>query len=407
MEANQNVIDQQGGVPYRKLIWLAMATFSMGIDGYVLAGLLPQVSGSLKVTPAAAGQLMSVFALTSAIGGPVLSTLTSSWERKRTISLALIVFVLGNVAVAFAPSFGLAMGGRVVSALGACLLNAAVVAYALEITPVRHRGKTLSFVLGGWMTATALGVPVGLLVGRSNWRIPLLLVAVVGTIALVGLLLKLPQLHLPSTTLAARLRPLRNPRLVLRLVVTMGILCSSYTCFTYATLILGPHFKADWAIILIMFGYGLASMIGNSFSGRLADRFSALRVLTVILVGLMLNSVFGGTVLSLTGGLLGAILGLTWFFVAGIGNGGATVPQQSRLAALAPDSAAIAIALNGSAVSLGNALGSGLGGAALTAGLNPSHLPLISAVVLALTVGVHLVEKSWPFAGRAVQPAAA
>src|SRR5690242_11853782 len=82
---------------YRPFIWLAVATFSMGIDGYVLAGLLPQIAGDLSVTPAAAGQLMSVFAFTAALAGPVLGTLTSRWERRTTIALALAVFVLGNL----------------------------------------------------------------------------------------------------------------------------------------------------------------------------------------------------------------------------------------------------------------------------------------------------------------------
>src|SRR6266550_2812988 len=154
---------------YRPLIWLAVATFSMGIDGYVLAGLLPQIAGDLKVSAAAAGQLMSVFAFTAALAGPVLGTLTSRWERRTTIALALGVFVLGNLVVAIATNYPIAVSGRVIAALGGSLLNAAVIAYALALTPVEHHGKALSFVLGGWMTATALGVPIGLVLGQSSW----------------------------------------------------------------------------------------------------------------------------------------------------------------------------------------------------------------------------------------------
>ena len=86
-----------------------------------------------------------------------------------------------------------------------------------------------------------------------------------------------------------------------------------------------------------------------------------------------------------------AVWGLVWFFSAGVGNGGAAVPQQARLASLAPDSAAIVMALNGSAISLGSALGSGLGGVALTAGSSANGLLGVSATVLAITVGLHLL----------------
>ena len=259
----------------------------MGIDGYVLAGLLPAIAGDLRVSAAAAGQLMSVFALTAALAGPVLGTVTSRWERRTTIALALGVFVLGNLIVGLAQHYPIALGGRIVAALGGSLLNAAITGYVIALTPVQHHGKALSFVLGGWMTATALGVPVGLVLGQSSWRFPMIMVAVVGTIALVGIVLKLPRLHLPAGTLADRLRPLGQPRLLAGLLVTTGILCSSYTCFTYATLILGPSFSANWMIIAVMFGYGVASMLGNAVTGRLTDRFTPLRVLTVVLTGLL------------------------------------------------------------------------------------------------------------------------
>ena len=376
---------------YRPLLWLAVALFSTGIDGYVLAGLLPAIAADLRVSAAAAGQLMSVFALTAALAGPVLGTVTSRWERRTTIALSLAVFIVGNLIVGLATLYSVAIAGRVVAALGACLLNAAVTGYAIALTPERHRGKALSFVLGGWMAATALGVPIGLVIGQSSWRFPMIMVAVVGTVALVGILLKLPKLHLPGGTLVDRLRPLRQPRLLAGLLVTTGILCSSYACFTYATLILGPHFHAEWMMITIMFGYGVASMLGNAVTGRLTDRFSAIRVLTVVISGLLLNAIVGMVALSLFPLTLAAVCGLLWFFTAGVGNGGAAVPQQARLASMAPDSATIVIALNGSAISLGSALGSGLGGAALAAGSAADSLLGVSAVILAITVTLHLI----------------
>nr|WP_238354884.1 MFS transporter [Kribbella sandramycini] len=369
---------------------MAVALFSTGIDGYVLAGLLPAIADDLRVSEAAAGQLMSVFALTAAIAAPVLGTATSRWERRRTIAVSLAVFVVGNLIVGFAPNYATAIGGRVVAALGGCLLNAAVTGYVIALTPIRHRGKALSFVLGGWMTATALGVPVGLVIGQSSWRFPMILVAIVGTIALAGILLRLPHLQLPAGTLADRLRPLKQPRLLAGLLITVGILCSSYTCFTYATLIFGPLFSAEWAMILLLFGYGLASMLGNAVTGRLTDRFTPLRVLTIVLAGLLLNSILGGIALEWAPFALAAVGGVLWFFAAGVGNGGAAVPQQARLGALAPESAAIVMALNGSAISLGAALGGGLGGITLAAGGSPHALLAVAAVVLALTLALHV-----------------
>ena len=380
-----------GGVPYGTLIWLAVATFTTGIDGYVLAGLLPEIASDLEVSAAAAGQLVAVFALTSALAGPLLGAATSGWEQRGTILAALATFVLGNLLIAVAPSYALAMGGRVVSALGGCLLGAAATGYAVHLVGPQHRGRALSFVLGGWMTATALGVPVGLILGQSSWRFPLLMVSAVGLVALAGIALRLPRLRHPAATLAERLRPLAQPRLVGGLLVSTGVLCASYACFTYAVLILRPSHPASWMIIVIMCGYGVASMAGNALTGRLADRFSPVRVLTVILALLLLNSLFGAVALTVAAAVAPAVLSLTWFLLAGVGNGGHAVPQQARLAAMAPASVPVVMALNASAVSLGSALGGGLGGVALAAGAGPSQLPLIAALVLAVTIPLHLL----------------
>lgn len=393
--AGRSTANQGSGLPYQALFWLAVATFSAGIDGYVLAGLLPAIARDLHVSEASAGQLVSVFALTSALGAPLLGAATSGWERRLTIVAALGVFVAGNAMVGVAPGYPIALGGRVVAAVGASLLTAAITSYVIHLAPERHRGKALSFVLGGWMTATALGVPVGLLLGQSSWRFPLIMVAAIGTVALAGIMLKLPRLRLPGGSLTERLRPLRQPPLVAGLLVTVGILCASYTCFTYAVLILEPAHPTGWVIIAIMFGYGLASMLGNAATGRLADRFTPARVLTVILIGLCVNSVFGAFSLTLDSFTVAGILGVVWFFAAGVGNGGGAVPQQARLAGMALHSTAIVMALNASAIALGTALGGGAGGLALAAGLPPSGLPIVAALILAATLALHAVVVKW------------
>src|SRR5699024_12447722 len=79
------------------LIWRAVATFTAGIDGYVLAGLLPDIAADLDVTAALAGQLVSVFALTAAVAGPILGATTSGWEQRRVIMSALTTFILDHL----------------------------------------------------------------------------------------------------------------------------------------------------------------------------------------------------------------------------------------------------------------------------------------------------------------------
>lgn len=372
------------------LLWLALATFSMGIDGYVLAGLLPQIADDLNVHVAAAGQLVAIFALVSAVAGPLLSASTGRWERKATITVSLTIFIIGNLIVGLAPSYEWAMAGRIISAIGGALLNAVISAYVVAKTPPERRARALSFVLGGWLAATALGVPLGLVLGQNDWRMPLFLVSGAGVVALIGILIFVPRLHLPSLPLRVTLRPLKDPRIIGGILIATGIMTASYLCFTYAALIVGPRVGEGMGMVAVMFGYGVVSLAGNIASGRLTDRLRPVRILTVIMAALIATAILGWLGLLLPG-IAGVVAAVAWFFACALFNGASGVALQTRLSNMAPDSVALVLALNSSGVHLGSALGGILGGALLTLGVAPDLFLPISAVILVATLILHVI----------------
>jgi DHA1 family inner membrane transport protein len=67
------------------LLPLALATFAVGTDAFVMAGLLPAIAADLEVSIPAAGQLVTVFALTLAVAAPVLSWLLSPLDRRTAL----------------------------------------------------------------------------------------------------------------------------------------------------------------------------------------------------------------------------------------------------------------------------------------------------------------------------------
>ncbi|WP_062378592.1 MFS transporter [Pseudomonas abietaniphila] len=74
----------------RPLYWLALGTFAVGTESFMIAGLLPGMAKDLGVSVATAGQLVTVFALAYALSSPVLAALTGNlgfgeqWNRKPT-----------------------------------------------------------------------------------------------------------------------------------------------------------------------------------------------------------------------------------------------------------------------------------------------------------------------------------
>src|ERR1044072_3701209 len=85
--------------------WLALGTFLMGTTEFVVAGLLPEIAGDVRISVAQAGLLITVFAAGMIIGAPLMAMLTLRLPRRSTLILALGVFAAGHVLVAVGTGF--------------------------------------------------------------------------------------------------------------------------------------------------------------------------------------------------------------------------------------------------------------------------------------------------------------
>ncbi|MCJ2089615.1 hypothetical protein MKK88_27060 [Methylobacterium sp. E-005] len=83
---------------------LALGMFALGLDAYVVAGLLPGIGSSFGITSGEAGQTVTVFTLTYALAAPVCATLLARRPIRKILALALAVFGLANALSAWAGS---------------------------------------------------------------------------------------------------------------------------------------------------------------------------------------------------------------------------------------------------------------------------------------------------------------
>ncbi|MDC7337413.1 MFS transporter [Streptomyces lydicus] len=142
-----------------RLLLLALGTFAVGTDSMVMAGILGLVARDLDVSVPAAGQIVTVFALSYAVLAPVLATAAARWPRRRLLLTALTVFTVANALSAVAPTYPILLATRVLAAAGAALYTPTANAVATTLVPPERRGRALATVLGGMTVATALGVP--------------------------------------------------------------------------------------------------------------------------------------------------------------------------------------------------------------------------------------------------------
>ena len=90
------------------LLPLVLGAFAIGAETFLVSGVLPQIAADLHVTAAAAGSLVTIFALAYAFGSPLIAVATAGVERKRLLIVAIAAFALANLVAAFAPNPSLA-----------------------------------------------------------------------------------------------------------------------------------------------------------------------------------------------------------------------------------------------------------------------------------------------------------
>lgn len=363
---------------YRLLI-LALGTFAIGTDSYVVAGILPQVGKSFSTGVAAAAQFVSVYSLSYAVFTPVMATIAANWPRRRVLLLGLAAFVASNALTAMAPTFALALAGRALAGFGGALFVPAASAAATALVPPERRGRALAIVLAGLSGATALGAPIGTLIASvGDWRTTLWFVAALGALAAAGVRASLPGMSAAArVTLRERFAPLWDLRVAATLGTTLLVMFGVFLVYTYLSVVFDRATAGKGPLLaLLMSIWGIGATTGSLKAGGLTDRYGNRRVLNVAVTILAIDF----ALLPWTSATLGsaAVALAVW----GMCGWGLVVSQQHRLVALDPGLAPLLIALNASAIYL--AIGaSGAAGALLATGIDAHYLPLIGAAFIA------------------------
>ncbi|OXM46656.1 MFS transporter [Amycolatopsis alba] len=341
------------------LLVLAVGTFTVGTDGFVLNGLLPTIAADLRVSEAVAGQLTTVFAVTYAISSPLIAAFTGRLDRRWVLGAGMVLFTIGMAGQAIGESFAVVAVARVLAALGAAAFQSNAYVLAGALASDERRGRALATVSLGMSVSMVLGVPIGVLAGTwFGWRA---VMWGIGAVAVVVALLVplLPGLRVPTVSLRDRLAVVVRPPIARVLGVSVLGTAAGFAAFVYLPVLVAPV-AAGAMISWLLVGFGIGQIAGNSFAGRATDSLGPARVRSLSLIGTVVTlALLDVAVLSLPGAVVLAL-------ASGVFGGMLMVPQQHRLFSLAPDAPTVALGLNGSAIYGGGALGAALGGVVLS-----------------------------------------
>lgn len=366
------------------LIALAIAAFGIGTTEFVILGLLPQVAHDLGVGLPAAGLLVSGYALGVAFGGPILAAAMLRMPARQTILALTALFIVGNLFCALAPTYGMLMAARIVTAFTHAAFFGTGAVVAARLAPPGHSARAIALMISGLTIANVVGVPVGIFIGQlAGWRVTFLAVAAIGLIAFAGLWHLLPPVEI-QRNLSKEIRALKSPTVCLTLIVSVLASASMFAFFTYITPILTQVAAVEpdqVSFVLLAIGAGLT--LGNYVGATLADWRAGPSLVAMILGVVAVLTVFSEVARTPQSAIpLATLWGVLAFAICAM--------TQAIVVEAAGSSPNLASTLNISAFNFGNAVGAGLSAAALSYGMGLTNIPLIAAgvaLVAALLAG--------------------
>ncbi|WP_227369329.1 MFS transporter [Halomonas sp. M20] len=357
---------------------LALGGFGIGTSEFAIMGLVNRVAHDLQVPIPDVGYAISSYALGVVVGAPLIAALAARIPRRGLLIGLMLLFAIGNLASALAPSFGSFVLLRFMAGLphGAYFGVAALVAAAA--VPIDQRARAVGRVMLGLSTANLIGAPLATWGGNLfGWQVAF---AGVGIVALLTALLI--RLVVPAQAIDANASPKREFTALIkpRVLFTLGVGCigfgGMFAVFSYVIPTLTEQADMREALgPLVLAVFGVGTMLGNVIGARLADRNLLRAISTILIWCLIVQGLFYFAANSLWLGI---------FFVGLVGTSVALGPAlQTRLMDVAEDAQTMAASLNHAAFNGANAIGAALAGVTVKLGFAWSTTGLVGAALAA------------------------
>jgi DHA1 family inner membrane transport protein len=352
------------------LIGLTVATFTFITSETLPIGLLPQIAHGLDVPVPSVGLLVSAYAGIVVIATLPLTRATARVPRHLLLGIVLALLVLGSAAGAAAPTYGVLLGARIVTALAHSVFWAIVVPIAASLVEPAVRGRAVSAVYAGGSIGTVLGVPVATSLGQAlDWRAAFVATSALGAVALGIVAGALPRVRVGGAEVARGAAPDRR-RYLLLAVATVLTSVAMFSAFTYVSpFLLEVGGVPAVALSVVLLVQGLAGLVAVLAVGRLIDRFP--RATVPVAVGV---HVVGMLLLGLAAAV--PALAAVGSVVSGAGFAAFSAALGAQVLQVAPGSVDVAMAGTSTAFNVGISSGAFVGGVSLSV-VGLAGLPLI------------------------------
>ena len=367
----------------------------------IVVPILPLFARSFGVGYGAAGLLISGFAFTRLVAGPVAGPLVDRWGERVSAATGVTIVGVSSLLTGLAPTYPLALAFRGAGGAGSALLFTALMSYLLKTVRKARMGRTLGLFYGSFNLGLIAGAPLGGVIAEQfGLASPLFFYAALLFVSGV-MYLWLVRNPAPAAKPAEEVDVLASG--MRHLLRRRAFLTTIFLNFSYLWMVaavfdtLVPLFGQEGlsmspGAIGAIFAVALATELVVLYpAGSAADRLGRRRVVIPSMAALaILVSTLG---LAPNPLVLGALMALL-----GIASGYAGVPPGAMLADVAPgERSGTAVGIFRFAGDVGFVLGPLVGGFAASAfGFRPAFWIASIPIVLGLILAVRTPETLLP-----------
>lgn len=273
-----------------------LVAFMLGCNEFMVVGVLSDIARSYHVPLSTVGFLVTAFAGVYAISTPIITTLTSNWNRYKLLMLLMTVFFIGNTLTAIAPTLGWLLFARIITAAVAGTIISLINLLVSIITPMDKRPMVLAWVGAGFSIASVIGVPLGTTIATLlSWHDSFWIISGL-TLIVFALLVWLTPRDTPQVkgSILEQLALLKDHRVLLGIGITVAVLSLQYTFYTYVrpliTTVMGFSLTSlNWLLLLL----GVMSIIGNEIAGGVASHNGVQKLPIVFILMTILSLILG------------------------------------------------------------------------------------------------------------------
>ncbi|MGE6630624.1 MFS transporter [Bacillus sp. NPDC077027] len=346
----------------RMLIYsLAFAVFLIGTIEYIITGIIQLVSNDFNVSTSVAGLLVTTFALSAAIGAPIVIALTINVDRKKLLLTTLLVFILSTFLSFFSPWYGMLLFTRVVQGVSGGIVTVVAMAVATRLVEKEKRGNAIGIILMGLSSSLVIGVPIGTFLSSIiGWRGLFIVVGVFALLPFIFIYKNVPSIkEKEPVTIRMQWLILKNKKMVITVIITLLYIGGYSTLFTYLT----PYLQEQSNLTIeqisgLLLLAGISSFMGSRVGGLTVDKKGPK---LTIFIGLLLQAIML-LLLSIVGEFLSLVGVIAVIMIWMLATWGTSPAQQFYLVTQVPRSPDIALSVNTSFIQFGFATGSALGG---------------------------------------------